>query len=119
MKSLNHTKRRWGGVNFIPDAPKAAKEMRRVTKSGGVVATTMWDGSGANELNACLWEAAIPMDPIAKRTADRRGCSVPRRHFQTSRIVGLTDIEDAAFAMHCQFSSFDEPVAAYEGAEGF
>jgi ubiquinone/menaquinone biosynthesis C-methylase UbiE len=71
-------------VNFIPDAPKAAKEMRRVTKSGGVVATTMWDGSGANELNACLWEAAIPMDPIAKRTADRRGCSVPRRHFQTS-----------------------------------
>jgi hypothetical protein len=55
-------------VNFIPDAPKAAKDMRPVTKSGGVVATTMWDGSGANELNACLWEAAIPMDPIAKRT---------------------------------------------------
>jgi ubiquinone/menaquinone biosynthesis C-methylase UbiE len=25
-------------VNFIPDAPKAAKEVRRVTKSGGVVA---------------------------------------------------------------------------------
>jgi hypothetical protein len=22
--------------------------------------------------------------------------------------VGLTDIEDAAFAMHCQFSSFDD-----------
>src|SRR6185295_12071289 len=37
-------------VNFIPDAPKALREMRRVTKPGGVVATAMWDASPANEL---------------------------------------------------------------------
>ena len=36
-------------VNFVPDAPKAANEMRRVTKSGGVVATTMWEGSRAHD----------------------------------------------------------------------
>ena len=41
-------------VNFIPDAPKAAREMRRVTKPGGVVATAMWDASPANELNQSL-----------------------------------------------------------------
>ena len=28
-------------VNFVPDAPKAMKEMCRVTKSGGIVATTI------------------------------------------------------------------------------
>ena len=60
-------------VNFIPDAPKAAREMHRVTKSGGVVATTMWDGSRANELSESLWAAAIPLDPTAKEIADRRG----------------------------------------------
>jgi ubiquinone/menaquinone biosynthesis C-methylase UbiE len=59
-------------VNFIADAPKAAKEMRRVTKSGGVVATTMWDGSHANELQHCLWDAAIAIDRTVK-PSERRG----------------------------------------------
>jgi ubiquinone/menaquinone biosynthesis C-methylase UbiE len=60
-------------VNFIPDAPKSAKEMRWVTKSGGVVATTMWDASRANELQNCLWDAAIAIDPTVKRLSDMRG----------------------------------------------
>jgi ubiquinone/menaquinone biosynthesis C-methylase UbiE len=34
-------------INFIPDANKAASEMRRVTRSGGAVATAMWDNTGA------------------------------------------------------------------------
>ena len=39
-------------VSFIPDAPKAAREMRRVTRPGGVVATAMWDNTaGGNQLN--------------------------------------------------------------------
>jgi hypothetical protein len=50
-------------VNLIPDAPKAVNNMRRVTKSVGVVATTMRDGSRANELNQCLWDTAIAIDP--------------------------------------------------------
>jgi hypothetical protein len=47
--------------------------MRRVTKSGGVVATTIWESSRANELSESLWEAAIPVDPAAKQIADKRG----------------------------------------------
>jgi ubiquinone/menaquinone biosynthesis C-methylase UbiE len=35
-------------INHIPDSPKAVKEMRRVTKPGGVIATAMWDGTGGN-----------------------------------------------------------------------
>ena len=46
-------------VDYIPDAPKAAQEMRRVTKTAGVVATTMWDRSRDNELDGCFWDAAI------------------------------------------------------------
>jgi ubiquinone/menaquinone biosynthesis C-methylase UbiE len=30
-------------VNLIPDAKKAAREMRRVTRIGGAMATAMWD----------------------------------------------------------------------------
>ncbi|MGH7873861.1 MAG: class I SAM-dependent methyltransferase [Candidatus Binatia bacterium] len=58
-------------INFIPDAPKAAKEARRVTKPGGVVATANWDLSRANQLNGCLWDAAMAIDPTVKRPAGR------------------------------------------------
>src|SRR5262249_42055232 len=96
-------------VNFIPDAPKAAKEMRRVTKSGGVVATTVYDGSRANELQNCLWDAAIAIDPTVKPFSGRRnsyGSAEALSGLLTG--AGLTEIEVTDLTMPCQFSSFDE-----------
>ena len=106
-------------VNFIPDAPKAAKEMRRVTKSGGVVATTMWDGSRANELQNCLWDAAIAIDPTVKRPSGG-----PVSYGSAEALSGLlkgsglTDIEVTDLTMPCQFSSFDELWQRYFGGSG-
>jgi len=106
-------------VNFIPDAPKAVNEMRRVTKSRGVIATTMWDGSRANELNQCMWEAAAAVDPTVKRPAERR------RSYNSAETLsdllkgaGLTDIEVSALTMPCQFASFDELWQRYLSGEG-
>jgi len=103
-------------VNFIPEAPKAAKEMRRVTKPGGVVATTMWDGSRANELQNCLWDAAIAIDPTVKRPFEGRrsyGSAEALSGLLTG--AGLTDIEVTELIMPCQFSSFDELWQRYLG----
>jgi ubiquinone/menaquinone biosynthesis C-methylase UbiE len=95
-------------VNFIPDAPKAAKEMRRVTRSGGIVATTMWDGR-ANELNGCLWKAAVAIDPTVKRPAETgRSYGSAEALSDLWKSAGLTDIEVTDLTMPCQFSSFDE-----------
>ncbi len=58
-------------VDYIPDARKAAREMRRVTKKAGIVATAMWDRSRANELENCFWDAALAIDPNAKRSSGR------------------------------------------------
>jgi ubiquinone/menaquinone biosynthesis C-methylase UbiE len=60
-------------VDHIPDAPKTALEMRRVTKIAGVVATTMWDRSRANELYGCFWDAVEAIDRTAKRPFGRQG----------------------------------------------
>jgi hypothetical protein len=106
-------------VNFIPDAPKAAKEMRRVTKSGGAVATTMWDGSRVNELQNCLWDAAIAIDPTVKRPFEGRrsyGSAEALSGLLTG--AGLTDIEVTDLTMPCQFSSFDELWQRYLGVWG-
>jgi hypothetical protein len=95
-------------VNFIPDAPKAAQEMRRVTRSGGIVATTMWDGR-ANELNGCLWKAAVAIDPTVRPPAETgRSYGSAEALSDLWKSTGLTDIEVTDLTMPCKFSSFDE-----------
>ena len=109
-------------VNFVPDAPKAANEMRRVTRKGGVVATTMWDGSRAHELTRCFWNAAVAIDPTAKRPAERRGSYGSAEALSDLlKGAGLTDIEVTDLTMPCQFSSFDDywlPVTEGQGPSG-
>ena len=106
-------------VNFIPDAPKAAKEMRRVTQSGGVVATTMWDSSRANEFNHCFWDAATAIDPTVKTPSERPG-SYGSAEALSGLLTdaGLTDIKVIDLNMPCQFSSFDELWQRYIGGSG-
>ena len=60
-------------VNHIPDTPKALKEICRVTKPGGVVATAMWDGTGGNEFNDRMWNVAVTLDSNVTPAAKRAG----------------------------------------------
>ena len=96
-------------VDHIPDAPKAAKEMRRVTKTLGIVATAMWDRSHDNELYGCFWDAAEAIDPTAKRPFGRHGSYGSSEALsQLWNGAGLIEIEFTDLSMACQFSSFDE-----------
>jgi SAM-dependent methyltransferase len=96
-------------VNHIPDTPKAAKEMRRVTRPGGVIATAMWDGTGGNEFNDCMWEAAVAFDPKVERPAEKRGSySSPPALSALWTDAGLTSIEVKDLTMSCSFASFNE-----------
>ncbi|MGH7794417.1 MAG: class I SAM-dependent methyltransferase [Candidatus Binatia bacterium] len=109
-------------VNLLPDAPKAAREMRRVTRSGSVVATTMWDGSSANELTGRFWDAAIAIDPTAKRRADGRGkYGTAEALSDLLKGAGLNRIQVTALTMPCFLSSLDDywlPLTKGEGPSG-
>ena len=59
-------------IQFVSAADAAAREMGRVTKKGGTVATCVWDNSGGLEFAERFWDAAIAVDPGAKRAGDRR-----------------------------------------------
>jgi ubiquinone/menaquinone biosynthesis C-methylase UbiE len=59
-------------IQFVSDVHTATREMRRVTKSCGTVATCVWDNSGGLELAERFWDAAVAVDPGAKRRVDRR-----------------------------------------------
>lgn len=109
-------------VSFIPDAPKAAREMCRVTRPGGVVATAMWDNTGGNDLNQSLWEAAIPLDPNAPQDKDRQGSYGTAEELSSLwASAGLINIEVKNIVFPCGFSSFDDfwlPLTEGQGPAG-
>jgi SAM-dependent methyltransferase len=106
-------------VDYFPDARKAAREMRRVTKKAGIAATAMWDRSRANELYSCFWDAVEAIDSTAKRPAGRQGSyGTAEALSQLWNGAGLTDIRVTGLTISCQFSSFDELWQRYLTGEG-
>src|SRR5215207_998079 len=67
-------------LNFMSDAPVAVAEMRRVAKSGGVVAAAVWDYADGMTFLRRFWDAARAIDPQAAARDEgqiMRYCSPP------------------------------------------
>lgn len=109
-------------MRFIPDALKAANEMRRVTRPGGTVATAMWDTTGGNELNDVLSEAALILDPKAPQDKDAPGTYGTEKDLSSLwAAVGLTNIQLTSMAFPCGFESFNDfwqPLTEGQGPAG-
>jgi len=109
-------------VRFIPDAPKAAREMRRVTRPGGAVATAMWDCTGGNELNEVLWDAARSLDSNAPHDKDTRGSYGSAEELRSLwTAAGINKIEVRNVAFSCGFDSFNDfwqPLTEGQGPSG-
>lgn len=94
-------------ITFIPDPVKAAKEMARVVKPGGWVATYMWDVPGGG----------FPIRPIAE-AARSLGLGEPvRPNVNASRRddmraiwqqAGITSLDMQVIRIQVAFSSFDD-----------
>jgi ubiquinone/menaquinone biosynthesis C-methylase UbiE len=52
-------------VNFMTDAQAGLREMRRVTKRGGIVAAAVWDYAGQMTLLRRFWDSVTELDPSA------------------------------------------------------
>jgi ubiquinone/menaquinone biosynthesis C-methylase UbiE len=104
-------------MSFIADATKAAAEMRRVTRRGGIVATATWDSTGGNELNDALWDAAPDRDVRLSRGAYGR----PEELSSLWASSGLTDTEVKDIVFVCGFDSFEDywqPLTEGQGPAG-
>lgn len=104
-------------MQFVPDAHKAVKEMRRVTEKGGIVATCMWDNSGGLELSERFWDAAVAVDPGAKRPGySRYGSASALSDLWTA--TGFTKVEPKALVIPMEFSSFEDLWRIQSNAQG-
>ncbi|MEO7453755.1 MAG: methyltransferase domain-containing protein [Fimbriimonadales bacterium] len=96
-------------VNHIPDTTKALKEICRVTKPGGAVATAMWDGTGGNEFNDRMWKVAVTIDASVTPAAKRSGTySSPAALTELWHDAGLVNVDVTSLVMPCGYASFAE-----------
>jgi ubiquinone/menaquinone biosynthesis C-methylase UbiE len=52
-------------VSFLRDADAGIREMRRVARVGGIVASCTWDYTGDMQMLRTFWDAALALDPAA------------------------------------------------------
>ncbi len=95
-------------IAFMRDPERGVREMRRVTRPGGVVAACMWDiAGGGMTLLRIFWAAVREVDPDARgerRMAGTAAGDIAERF----RSAGLTDVIDSALTARASYLGFDD-----------
>lgn len=96
-------------LNFVPDAGKAVREMRRVTRRQGKITAGVWDYGDGMEMLRILWDTAVELDPAAKEKHER---NMPLcREGELGELwaqIGLRGIDQTPLTIHLDFESFDD-----------
>jgi SAM-dependent methyltransferase len=94
-------------VHFMADPAAGVGEMRRVTRSGGVVAACVWDHGGGTGPSSRWWAAATHVDPDAP-VEYRRAGSVAGDLTGLFERAGLRDVREESLAVIVEHPDFDE-----------
>ncbi len=108
-------------VNFIGDAPAGVREMRRVARPGGVVASAVWDYAGEMTLLRRFWDAAARVDPEGAAARDEgrvmRYCR-PDELGALWREAGLRDVATGELRAGAGYEDYDALWAPLERGVG-
>ena len=107
-------------VHFMPDPVAGLSEMRRVTRSGGVVAACVWDfGAGRGPLGP-FWQAARDLDPMVEAEAHLPGTREGHlgELFASAGLRDVTPAELWVSLKHPTFEAWWEPFTEGVGPAG-
>jgi SAM-dependent methyltransferase len=98
-------------VNFMRDAEAGVREMARVTRPGGVVASCVWDYAGEMTLLRAFWDAAREVDPERAAAADEgvvmRWCTEGELA-ELWRDAGLRDVRSGPLVVRARYVDFED-----------
>jgi SAM-dependent methyltransferase len=108
-------------LNFVPDADVAAREIRRVCRSGGTVAGLVWDFRGGLVYQRLFWDTAAGIDPAASAARDRlfsHPLALPDGLTGLWHRAGLSDIERGSITVRMDYASFEDYWDPLLGGQG-
>jgi SAM-dependent methyltransferase len=107
-------------VNFMTDAPAGVREMRRVTRQGGTVASAVWDYAGGMILLRRFWDAAVALDAGAADLDEGRSMSwcKPDELERLWRDAGLDDVRSGELVVEAGYEGFGDLWQALESGVG-
>jgi ubiquinone/menaquinone biosynthesis C-methylase UbiE len=98
------------GLNYVPEAEGALREMRRVTVPKGIIAGYVWDFAEGTRFLREFWDAAAAVDGEALRHDQARRfpwCNPVALRELFAR-AGLKEVEVTALVITTRFTSFDD-----------
>jgi SAM-dependent methyltransferase len=97
-------------VNFLADAPAGVAEMRRVARSGGLVAACVWDYAGEMRMLRTFWDAAAELDPEGAGEAHegQMRYASPEELRALWSEAGLEGVEVTPLVVEASYDDFDD-----------
>jgi SAM-dependent methyltransferase len=98
-------------VNFLSDAQGGVREMARVTRAGGVLASCVWDYAGEMRMLRAFWDAAREVDANRAAVADEgvvmRWCREGELG-EFWRSAGLHDVRFGSLMVRAAYADFED-----------
>ncbi|MGH6761617.1 MAG: class I SAM-dependent methyltransferase [Phyllobacterium sp.] len=111
-------------LHFVPEAGQAVAEMRRVVRSGGVVAAVVWDHLGGMPGMRMMVDTVAALSEGGRQLRSRycfQPMMQPGEMKQTFVEHGLSDVTEIELMIRMDYQNFDDywaPIAAGEGPLG-
>lgn len=108
-------------LNFMSDPLKAAQEMARVVRPGGVLVAAAWDFRGGLVYQRLLWDTAAAIDPVASKTRDKifsNPLALPDGMANLWRSAGLAKVERQSLTVRMDFADWDDYWQPLLGGQG-
>ena len=108
-------------LNFVPNAERAAREMVRVTKPGGVIAACVWDFRGGLTFLRVFADTAATLDPGGEAFRAKQFSAPftgPGELGTTWTRLGLREVAQVALTIRMEFRSFADDWGRWLGGQG-
>jgi SAM-dependent methyltransferase len=107
-------------LNFMPDAAAMVREMVRVTRPQGKVASYVWDYTNGMQMMRQFWDVALEVSPQdrGRDQAERFPLCQPKPLKTLFRDAGLSSVAVCALEIPTVFRDFDDYWTPFLGKQG-